>query len=160
MCCCWWYISLQKVVNSSALAGYVCTTPPTSVCLIVEGITPPSLEVSTLSSVLVAFPEVGWYMDSSNYDEGTARRRYVNWIRRASGQRVLSGGEWLMGVCPTDWMLLVGVLRITGTLIYTARGTAQKWGCASCYVKLWLPYALSANAAAVGSGGFVRMFNL
>ena len=57
-----------------------------------EGI-PPSLEVSTLSSVLVALPEVGWYMDSSNYDEGTARRRYVNSISRISGQRVLSGGE-------------------------------------------------------------------
>ena len=58
-----------------------------------EGIAPYSLEVSTLSSVLVALPEVVWYMDSSNYDEGTARRRYVNSISRISGQRVLSGGE-------------------------------------------------------------------
>ena len=47
-------------------------------CLIAEEITPPSLEVSTLSSVRVALPEVGSYMDSSNYDEGTARRKYVN----------------------------------------------------------------------------------
>ena len=65
-----------------------------------------------------------------------------------------------MGVCPTYWMLLVGVLRITGTLIYTARGTARKSGCTSCCVNLLLSYALSANAAAEGSGGFVRMFNL
>ena len=41
-----------------------------------------------------------------------------------------------MGVCPTDWMLLVGVLRITGTLIYTARGTARKSGSASCLCEL------------------------
>ena len=66
------------MVNSSALAGNVRTTLPTSVCLIIEGITPPSLEVSTLSSVLVALQEVGWYMVSSNYDEGLTNRRYVN----------------------------------------------------------------------------------
>ena len=43
-----------------------------------------------------------------------------------------------MGVCPTDWMLLVGVLRITGTLIYTARGTARKSGSASCLCELMI----------------------
>ena len=128
-CCCWWYISLQKVVNSYTLAGYVCTNPPTSMCLIAEEITPPSLEVSTLSSVLVALPEVGSYMDSSNYDEGTARRKYVNWIRRFSGQWVLSGGEGSMGVCPPDWMLLVGVLRITGTLLYSKRHSPKLGMC-------------------------------
>ena len=43
-----------------------------------------------------------------------------------------------MGVCPLDWMLLVGVLRITGTLIYTARGTARKSGSASCLCELMI----------------------
>ena len=66
------------MVNSSALAGYVCTTPPTSVCLMAEGIAPYSLEVSTLSSVLVALPEVGCGIWMSNYDEGLAHRSYVN----------------------------------------------------------------------------------
>ena len=41
-----------------------------------------------------------------------------------------------MGAFPPDWMLLVGVLRITGTLIYTARGTARKSGSASCLCEL------------------------
>ena len=43
-----------------------------------------------------------------------------------------------MGGCPPDWMLLVGVLRITGTLIYTARGTARKSGSASCLCDLMI----------------------
>ena len=52
--------------------------PPTSVCLMAKGIILPSLEVSTLISVLVALPEIGWYMGSSNYDEGLTNRRFVN----------------------------------------------------------------------------------
>ena len=72
-------------------------------CLIAEEITPPSLEVSTLSSVLVALPEVGCGIWMSNYDEGLAHRSYVNRIRVIPGHWVLFGGEGSMGVCPPDW---------------------------------------------------------
>ena len=34
-----------------------------------------------------------------------------------------------MGVCPTDWMLLFRVLRITGTLLYNKRHSPKLGMC-------------------------------
>ena len=34
-----------------------------------------------------------------------------------------------MGVCPPDWMLLVGVLRIAGTLLYNKRHSPKLGMC-------------------------------
>ena len=38
-----------------------------------------------------------------------------------------------MGVCPLDWIMLVGVLRITGTLLYNKRHSPKIGLCLLLY---------------------------